>query len=400
LFFQLFGREDVKAPVDTENLDGQLGLLRIRFGLERRFVNTIDEEQNLTNYLILADNTISLRFTWDQQRKFFELKTEDVFLGTQTVQLARALAVVAESVEETYLVMDSVFLGSAERQVLELDFTNKSKSSTALTAPNLPSIFLGDLLSWVEVFATDEGPRLIRDGGKDGVIEAFSITADKLAELVKATAVLSGGNDPKFPISFRTARVRRALDELRGQLENVSSLAEKIRREPKSEPFVIGVRPRKSEAKDDLELAIVGDAFQAGMADNAVKLHGPRGNGPQKTFESKKVTVKNDGRLDAIFDIPAEADTGWYKLTVTNPDKGSGTLKKAFKIISNDRGQAEEITPEKTAFDATAKKLGQRPLLPNKTASKKTASDAGAAVEEKMPEKPASDADATPTNKS
>jgi hypothetical protein len=31
-----------------------LGLVRLRFGLERKYVTTVDDEQNLTNYLILV----------------------------------------------------------------------------------------------------------------------------------------------------------------------------------------------------------------------------------------------------------------------------------------------------------------------------------------------------------
>ena len=69
LFDQLLDTDDADL-LDTESLDGQMGLLRERFGLERKFVNTIGEEQNLTNYLILADNTISLLRTWEQLKKF------------------------------------------------------------------------------------------------------------------------------------------------------------------------------------------------------------------------------------------------------------------------------------------------------------------------------------------
>src|SRR5215831_15456930 len=105
---------------DTENVAGQLGLLRDRFGMRRQFVNTIGEEQNLTNFLILVDNSNSLRQTWISQRHFFDLKGTDVFLGTQLVLLSRALTVVSESVEEVYFAMDSVFLGQAERQITEL----------------------------------------------------------------------------------------------------------------------------------------------------------------------------------------------------------------------------------------------------------------------------------------
>ena len=322
LFLQLFGTDDVDDLDDTEDLDGQLGLLRERFGLERKFVNTIDEEQNLTNYLIVADNTISLRVTWEQQKKFFDLDATDVFLGTQTVLLSRALAVVSESVEETYFVMDSVFLSYAERQVLELHFIN---------TPELAAIFLGDLLSWVELFAADEGPRLIRDGGKDGVIEAFRKTAEKLTKLVAATASLSAAGGVGLPASFRTARVRRALEELAGQLANVFELAKQIRREPVSPPVALLVSPSKSMAEDDLRLTVLGSNFQPGMASDAVKLVSE--DNLVTAFSSFKVDVRNENGLIAEFDL-ASADAGIYKIEITNPDGGTGSLEKAFEIIS------------------------------------------------------------------
>jgi hypothetical protein len=272
------------------------------------------------------------------------------------------LAVVAESVEETYFVMDSVFLGSAERQVLELKFQNKK---------DLPSIFLGDLLSWVELFATDEGPRLIRDGGKDGVVEAFSITARKLFRLVMATAILSNKGDDSLPASFSTARVPRALGEWRDQLKNVSDLAKQIRREPQSEPVVIGVIPNCSTAKDNLRLTIVGDDFQTGIKVKLIKSDG-------ESYKGKEVIVKNDGRLDATFDL-SETSTPEedFMVKVINPDKGSGTsFLGAFKISPNCTSQSAVVKPITTA------------------------SEAGATAEEETPEKPASDASGTPKNKS
>ena len=320
LFFQLFATDDVDDLDDTEDLDGQLGLLRERFGLERKFVNTIDEEQNLTNYLIIADNTISLRFTWEQQKKFFDLDATDVFLGTQTVLLSRALAVVAESVEETYFVMDSVFLGSAERQVTELHFDD----------PELSAIFLGDLLSWVEMFATDEGPRLIRDGGKDGVIEAFSKTADKLRRLVEATAELSDDDShTELPTSFHTARVTRALNELEDQLENVSELSNQIRREPQSNPVVILVSPSEAEAVDGVRLTVLGGDFQRGMTRHAVRL--VLEGHPATVIPSDDVDVRNENGLAAVFNL-AGADLGSYSIQITNPDGGTGFLEEVFEI--------------------------------------------------------------------
>ena len=340
LFFQLFATDDVKDLDDTEDLDGQLGLLRERFGLERKFVNTIDEEQNLTNYLIIADNTISLRFTWDQQKKFFDLDATDVFLGTQSVQLSRALAVVAESVEETYFVMDSVFLGSAERQVLELHFDGT----------DLPAIFLGDLLSWVEMFATDEGPRLIRDGGKDGVIEAFSKTADKLFRLVDATKTLSDQGGEGLPASFRTARVTRALGELADQLDHVSELADVIRREPQSRPVVLLVSPLEAEAVEGVRLTVLGSDFQRGMTRHAVKLTLQEIDGDTNIeFLSEDVDVRSENGLVAEFNMTgAPPDEYSMTIEVTNPDGGKGSFEEDFEIIQSEP-EVEGINPTTSA---------------------------------------------------
>jgi hypothetical protein len=337
LFLQLFGTDDLDDLDDTEDLDGQLGLLRERFGLERKFVNTIDEEQNLTNYLIIADNTISLRFTWEQQKKFFDLDATDVFLGTQSVLLSRALAVVAESVEETYFVMDSVFLGSAERQVTELHFDDE----------DLSAIFLGDLLSWVELFAINEGPRLIRDGGKDGVIEAFSKTADKLFRLVEATAELSDDeDDTTLPASFHTARVSRALGELRDQLKNVTDLAEQIRREPQSHPVVLLLDPRESEPIEDVRLTVLGGDFQRGMTRHAVKLtlEVDTDADTPLVIPSDDVDVRSENGLVAFFNL-ADAELGTYSIEITNPDGGTVSLAEAFTIIeSGGEEEEEEVT--------------------------------------------------------
>lgn len=120
LFEQLLGT----APVfDPERTGGQLGILAQQFGLQRRRINTIDEEQNLTNFIILVEYVLSLKTSWDTQRGFFTRtgKTEP-FFGTQLVLVSRALSVVAESVQEVYAAMDSVFVGPAERQVVELTF--------------------------------------------------------------------------------------------------------------------------------------------------------------------------------------------------------------------------------------------------------------------------------------
>lgn len=207
--------------VDTTNPDpelvrGQLGQLASLFGLQRTRVNTIDEEQNLTNFLIVADYILGLQQSWLTQRRFFTRGGgSEPFLGTQLVLVERSLSVVSESVQEVYLAMDSVFLGKEERQVVELAF------------PGEPPLFVGELLSWIDQVASTEGPQLIKDGGKQGVI-SFQPTIDRLATLA-AGALVPPQNPADLPAGYRTARVQRALQELADHLEETSNLVQQIR---------------------------------------------------------------------------------------------------------------------------------------------------------------------------
>jgi len=207
--------------VDTTNPDpelvrGQLGQLASLFGLQRTRVNTIDEEQNLTNFLIVADYVLGLQQSWLTQRRFFTRGGgSEPFLGTQLVLVERSLSVVSESVQEVYLAMDSVFLGREERQVVELTF------------PGEPPLFVAELLSWIDQVASTEGPQLIKDGGKQGVI-SFQPTIDRLARLA-AGALVPPQNPADLPAGYRTARVQRALQELADHLEETSNLVQQIR---------------------------------------------------------------------------------------------------------------------------------------------------------------------------
>jgi len=203
---------------DPEQVRGQLGQLASLFGLQRRRVNTIDEEQNLTNFLICADYVLGLQQSWLTQRRFFTRGSgSEPFLGTQLVLVERSLAVVSESVREVYLAMDSVFLGREERQVVELRF------------PNEPSLFVAELLGWIDQVASNEGPQLIKDGGKQGVI-SFQPTVDRLATLA-AGALIPPQNPADLPAGYRTARVQRALQELADHLSETSQLVQQIRQQ-------------------------------------------------------------------------------------------------------------------------------------------------------------------------
>jgi hypothetical protein len=222
LFNTLLGPNDA-LPNDIAQLQqGQLRQLRDLFGFERGRVNTVEEEQNLTNFIIIVDHTRDLRQSWINQRAFFDRRSGvEPFFGTQMVLLSRSLAVVSESVHEAAFAMDSVFLDSAERQTTELLYATQ------------PPIFIEELLTWADRFASEEAPRLIQDGGKFGVI-SFQPTLEQLRVLVRGALLQGRGGeqDPaRLPAGYRTTRVQRALEELADHLDEADRLADQIRRD-------------------------------------------------------------------------------------------------------------------------------------------------------------------------
>ena len=231
---------------DPADVNGSLGLLRNRLGLDRRFINTIDEEQDFTNFLIVLDHVAGLFESWTAQRPFFVRgsgtdKTDQKavpFLGTQLVLLSRDLEVIVESVHEVEFAMDSVFLGAAERQTLELTFPGVPDPLFNGKSPS-PPMFVSELLGWVERFATEEGRRLIDEGGRQGVA-AVTPTLELLRSLVDAAQ-----DQPQLPEAYRRPRVRRALHELAGQLENALNRARPI-----GEPDEDGSRGRSRDARN------------------------------------------------------------------------------------------------------------------------------------------------------
>jgi hypothetical protein len=214
---------------DPDQIKGTLGSLRDELGLNfttQDFVNTVQDEQDLSNFRILSDYVTSLAQSWINNLRFFGLTTATPFFGTQLVLLSRQLSVVAESVDEVRFTLDSVFIGPAERQTLELRFDPH--------VSNQP-LFAEDLFNWIQSFTTDEGPRLIQDGGKFGVQNSFLPIAQRLRDLVK------GAQDPNLrnkglPPGFHTFRVQRALKQLGEELDELVALASPISHVIEEEP--------------------------------------------------------------------------------------------------------------------------------------------------------------------
>jgi hypothetical protein len=312
-FELLLGTKSSSNLKDPEKVGGQLGRLRDAFGLIRQNVNTIAEEQNLTNFLIMIDHVNSLKLTWDSQKHFFDRQGTDVFLGTQMVLLSRTLAVVAESVREAYFAMDSVFLGPAERQVTKLDL--------GIGSP----IFIGELLNWVERFALEEGPRLLKEGGKDGVIHAFGPTVNKLSNLVEAAANVARLGSANPTPGFHTPRVQRAIEELGAHLKTTSSLASKIKREAR--PSITAVDPEELIKGETVKVTINGADFQFGAT---VRLN-RSGNSDDEILPSKVLFV-DKAEIKATFDLTDDIVGNPWTVVVINPDGQYDTLKRAIRI--------------------------------------------------------------------
>jgi hypothetical protein len=239
-FVELVDELGVEGGPRVQRVDDLFALLRDElrrledvFGLTGDHVITVEEEQNLTNYLVVRDYVEGLFTTWSGESGFRRRfgGGEARFLGTQLVLLARALSVVAESVEEAYNTMDAVFLGPAERQTVRIDFpatiridNREEPISTDAQGQPLqpPSMTVDELLSWVLRFATDEGPRLIQEGGRRGVA-AIQPTAGRLQRLV-----LGASQANVQHVGFGRIRVRRSLIELAAQLGQVERLAREL----------------------------------------------------------------------------------------------------------------------------------------------------------------------------
>lgn len=173
IFDQLLG--SASGSVDAENVGGRLGDLRDEYDLKvaADTVNTIEEEKTATDFRIIVDYLSSLHDAWDKARHFFNGQRR--FLGTQLVWLERLLAAIAESSEEVRRALDSVLIGSLEQLSLVIAFNPDTGREP---------ILVDDLLDWVTHFASEEGPRLIQEGGRTAITIELSQTAALLRDMV------------------------------------------------------------------------------------------------------------------------------------------------------------------------------------------------------------------------
>jgi hypothetical protein len=297
IFNLLLGPDPVAQ--DPENVRGQLEELRKRFGLRRKFVNTVDEEVTLTNFLIIVDYINSLYNTWQEQAKYLGRQNfGQPFLGTQFVLLSQQFDVVAESVRQAYDAMDSVFFGQAERETTQLSLNGE------------PWITVAELLKWVEDSATVLFPQLVQDGGRDGVV-VVATTSDRLYGLVDEAWKQSKSSSHNPARGFHTARTQRAFEEIRSTLKRTRNLAGEVNAPADSSgvghrPVVTGVSPDHTGANAGVSVRIDGTNLSS-----VNKILLVRQN-PSQIIDGTQITHKGDSQLNAQFDLrysqPGELD--------------------------------------------------------------------------------------------
>ena len=199
-----------------------------------------DEERNLSNYRILSDDVTSLAQSWLNNLDFFGLDSGRRSSVRNWCCSSRQLSVVSEQVDEVRFTLDSVFITASERQTLRLDFKQAE-----------PPMFAEELFSWIQSFATEEGPRLIEEGGKFGVQNTFLPLARAAGRPCIARA---GHHAPGLPAGYRTSRVQRALNQLQLELDELVNLADPIGHVIKTEAWQRRPRPRPRRAADPLGL--------------------------------------------------------------------------------------------------------------------------------------------------
>jgi hypothetical protein len=216
----------LSSGTEPDTIKGNLGRLRDELSVTStsKFINTIDDEQDMTNFRILSDYLTSLAQTWINNYQFFGLDTKQPFLGTQLVLLSRQLSVISDTVNEVRFTLDSVFISQAERQTLQLEFTSGD-----------PALFVEDLLQISQDFSQVEGPQLIQNAGKLGVGDGFLPVVRNLRRLVHEAR--NPANAHKLPDGFRTIRVRNAFDDLHDQFFELERMAAGVSRKTPPRPF-------------------------------------------------------------------------------------------------------------------------------------------------------------------
>ena len=334
------------APVGSRNLNpdvvqGNLGTLRDRFGLTVSEIDTVDDERIVTNFRIVVEQVLSLQASWSSDRELLSGINSRTALGTILIRLSRGLEAVSESVDDLNFALDSVYVDAAQRQVIELDFARKTvtvpaiplrsnKTTSESFGKDEPPLLLSDLLDWVTRASREEGPRIIQDAGKDGVL-AFAPVLDKLRKLIYATRDISRSSKA-LPPGMRTPRVRRATEVLADQLDEATDLARLVKRDAAPELFSAVVTGSDPDS-ERITVTLTGTNFRR----NASVVLIPENRQDLAELTSRHATITPPGSATAYFRDPRRAADGdrvrW--LAVLTNDDGAETSPVVIQYEAN-----------------------------------------------------------------
>jgi hypothetical protein len=300
---------------DPDEIGGTLGELREQYGIEfigNKFNNSVEDEQDITNFRVISDYMTSLMQSWVANRQFFEVKPkQSAFFGTQLVLISRQFNVIAETVNEVRFALDSVFIGPNERQALLLEFDG----------PFSP-MFLEDMLRGIEKLSIEEGPRLLRDGGKISVTNNILPVAKSFRDLIKEAH--HPANFGKLPDGFKTARVQHSLDDLQRQITDLIRLIDQIKKDvPKSEDKFEVTDFNVSDSGEGLiTVTLFGNGFEPDME---ISVH----SATATIVDPSQIIFWSAQRVDVDLhtgDYTSES----HDLVLTRKDDQSVTVKAVF----------------------------------------------------------------------
>lgn len=345
LFTLLLGSTPESCHANPDAVGGSLRTLRTRFGLDRREVNTIEEELNLTNFVIIVDYVVSLHQTWSSQSRFFNRGGKDEpFLGNQMWLIKNQLAVVADSVVRARAVMESVYFNRAEQQATFLHLgTDQSPMTVA------------ELLDWV-LDATQLAPDQMQS--KDSVVE-FRVVFQQIHALVAAALNQSRQNHNNSSRGFYTQRVQLAFDSLEASLNQALELANQIQRGPRPNLAGAGTNPATLLLVTTPQtLHLPGSGFKPGAAVRISPSAHPETTVPgtvNNPHDKKPVA------LSVTFSLPRGVPAGSWDLTVVNPDGQSDCARGAILVSHppanspNPGGTVGRTTPKTNGGSSPAK---------------------------------------------
>jgi len=350
LFGLLLGEGRKSNNMNPDLVQGHLGTVRQRFALTADEIQTVDEERIVTNFRIIAEQVLALHSSWNFDRKLLSGIGPGAALGTILIWLSRGLEAVCESVGDLMFALDSVFVDAAQRQVIELRFNGLTvdvpevpfKGNPPKTVPehldHQAPMFLSDLLDWVLRVSQDEGPRIIQDAGKDGVL-AFKPVLDTLRILVRATVKIAHGHHAHnaMPAGMRTPRVDRAIKVLAAQLDEAANLASLVRVEPA--PQIASATILDLKGNPVLPGGLSGPHAPGQIS---IVMTGSNFRGPAKAILAAEqnedldvlranVAINTPSSASAIFNNPgtdlANAGTTWVVSIINNDETQSDPIE-------------------------------------------------------------------------